>query len=67
MTSRGSIDWSLAVLLAAFDDLLCEVVTLSFRIDTEKSPIARISPVVRLSIPATKAYRDLRKEVSVGI
>ena len=64
MSSRGSIDWPRAVLLSAFDDLLCRVTLLSFFLDVRRIEIARISPIVFMTIPSSSAYDSILAAVS---
>jgi hypothetical protein len=63
MTTRGALDWTQALLLTAFDDLLCQVAAMTFGVDSLGVPLSQASPKVKLDIPDSASFRALYSRV----
>jgi len=66
MTTRGALDWTQALLLAAFDDLMCRVAAMTFGVDSLRLPLSLASPKIKLAIPDSAASRALYSRVRDG-
>ncbi|KAK1920694.1 hypothetical protein DB88DRAFT_132135 [Papiliotrema laurentii] len=59
MTTRGALDWTQALLLTAFDDLLCRVAAMTFGVDSLGVPLSQASPKIKFDLPDTASFRAL--------
>lgn len=63
MTSRGALDRTQALLLSAFDDLLCRLAAITFGVDSLNLPLLLASLIIKLDIPDSASLRALYAEV----